>query len=123
MNAKLKTPALLKRAADVIDQRGWYQDDYINEAGCVCVLGAFRVAVAEAAGVEEADIPNAVLGIGGLLNWDLINEVDDAASALHQHIDEPAAFFGVAEWNDHPGRTKDEVTAALRAAAEAGESK
>lgn len=90
----------LDKAAEVIETRGWFQGDlYANgedDGACaVCAWGALIVAKkaggdSEHSTMRERSAIRAVTGVAALANW-----------------------------NDTPGRTKDEVIAVLRAAAEA----
>jgi hypothetical protein len=101
----MKISETLDKAADHIVAHGWYQGYYwptgetlweppYTEGDPCCALGA--IAVVE--GVDPA------------------NDVTDAMEFLAQHLGETAT--GVADWNDAGSRTKDEVLAALRGAAE-----
>jgi hypothetical protein len=87
---------ILIGAADALEQHGWIQGALQTNRGR-CVLGA----------------------IGA--NWGLTTDADkcDAAAKFLAHInllsqDDP---WGLAAWNDEPGRTKGEVVTALREAA------
>lgn len=125
----IPTPqALLARAADIIGERGWAQGDYINEAGCVCAVGAIRAAAAEQAGLDNfLDVldGDAVLPVGlsdaarraELLAGDRLVANDDGS-----HVG-GILFGGLVGWNDAEGRTADEVVTILRAAAEGGEER
>jgi hypothetical protein len=99
--------AILDRAADHIDTVGWYQDLLFDgaqsfttpESQCrVCALGAINVAL--------HGTPNFVDGeeIGA----------HDVADYVDQHRGDS---LELATWNDTPGRTQAEVTAALRGTA------
>jgi hypothetical protein len=123
MSSTIPTPgALLTRAADILDQRGWFQGSYFNDTGCVCVLGAIHAAVAEAAG---QDVTEDLLKFPRLpLTQDmqpLVQSYNHAVRALNDEVP-----FGnvlacaIPDWNDENGRTKEEVQAMLRRAAEAG---
>lgn len=87
---------VLLKAAEVLERDGWRQHD----AGFVgqprCVLGAMR----------QACLPELP---GGAFA--------DAQGALHSFIYDRGHSCGIVVWNDSPGRTADEVIAALRAAA------
>lgn len=101
---------VLDKAAAHIDAVGWYQgrlyDDAQADAGTpldqcrVCLLGAMYAALQD--GVPRA-------GLIATRELTLAIAVEDA---LEDHLDGP-----VITWNDDPNRTKDEVTAALRATA------
>jgi hypothetical protein len=97
----------LSAAADLIESRGWttryyarnesgqsvcYRDD---RAACYCAMGA----------------------IGAVANRDY--DLDEAAC---NRLRRSLGIDSIAEWNDAPGRTAEEVVTALRKAAEgAGE--
>jgi hypothetical protein len=81
--------ALIK-AADYIEKYGWCQHSH-SKAGTVCLWGA----ICEANG-----------GDGRLC--------DDAYDKVETFLQNP---IGAINWNDAPGRTKDEVIALLRKAA------
>lgn len=117
MTTTIPTPeALLTRAADILDERGWFQGGFVGPGGCVCVGGAINIAAAEAAGVE---IDRAAINGSGLPEkaWDAREK---AWSVLRRSIRTASGDIGVGTWNDKPNRTKPEVQAALRRAAEAG---
>jgi hypothetical protein len=99
----------LYRAADHIEQNGWYQGyfwpipRYAAEAPYTagdpcCAMGAIAV-------VEDVDP---------------VCQTPDAMRYLAEHLGYEFAAR-VADWNDMPERTKDEVLAALRGAAERAE--
>ena len=103
----MKISKVLSKAADHIEKHGWYQGYYwpsptdykwrepsYTEGDPCCALGAIAV-------VEGRDP---------------VHEETAAMEFLAEHIGETTA--GVADWNDAGSRTKDEVLAALRGAAE-----
>jgi hypothetical protein len=94
------TPSqVLRKAAELIEQRGWCRCCYTDSAGRLCVVGALRATRNGDAGDPFCD-------------WDQ----HKAFSMLSKCID------GIpSRWNDAPERTKDQVIAALRAAAEVGD--
>lgn len=81
----------LLKAADYIEKHGWCQGKWRNDAGEVCAYGA--ISSVERCGLVRS---GAAWRLGRFLN-----------------------VVSVAGWNDQPDRTKEEVIAALRAAAEA----
>jgi hypothetical protein len=104
---------LLTRAAEILDERGWFQGWYIRDDGCVCAVGAVNLAASEADGNEALDLD-------AESEWDNISTSvrwarENALEALRGAVD-----GSIVEWNDKPGRTKDEVQAILRRAAERG---
>jgi hypothetical protein len=95
-----KTAADLRAAADVLRRDGWTQGKFHDaETGCHCAAGALEVATA-------ADISGRWL---------------DSVRALSAQLRITPGPISVYRWNDDPGRTADEVLAALEAAAEAEE--
>lgn len=93
MLAKLPAPQkLLFDAADLIEERGWCQHTRQDESGAMCILGAISVA-------HDGDAHS---------QW----STGPAGSLM-------ASYLGTspAPWNNEFGRTKEEVVAAMRAAA------
>lgn len=84
---------VLRRAADLLEEFGWCQGDYgSKEAGAFCAVGACRQA--------SSDL-NFRRDEYGLMWPESALELDN-----------------VPPWNDDPARTKEEVIARLREAAE-----
>ena len=102
---------LLRRASDLI-RRGWTQHAESRDAGgdavdpwqpaatCWSLLGALVAALEEQTDNGD-DLP--------------LHELADALDALALFVDADS----LAEWNDDPRRTRDDVTGALDSAAEA----
>jgi hypothetical protein len=83
--------AVLDRAADLIEERGWIQGRCKDETG-ICALHAIDLATP-----------------------------DDDDDEMYWHTSEAVwqrVGWNITGWNDAPGRTAAEVIAALRAAAE-----
>jgi hypothetical protein len=121
MSTEPTTPqALLARAAEVITERGWYQGSWTNDEGCVCTWGALNVAAAEAAGLdldaEAPKPPDPDFFPARLYNVYVAAEMD-LLNAISGGRDDVDGCRGIAEWNDTPGRTQDEVQDLLRCAA------
>lgn len=92
----MNAPDVLNLAADRIDDQGWWHKPDPRSGGGTCVVLAISaVATSELEGQEAADALAAYLG----LPW------------THSPISP------LVKWNDTVGRTKLEVTVALRAAA------
>ena len=91
---------VLNGAADLILEDGWCQNQYRNGAGGRCLTRAL------------ADALN--LPLNGSHLWDQNPLYREAATAL-QGV---TGRYMLTGFNDQPGRTKAEVVAALRAAAE-----
>lgn len=99
----LETPVVeawrtvLLDAADYIEAHGWCQNSHKTHDGRVCLVGALDSVTKNdrfSAGFQEA--------------WLRIATHVDAQLAAEDHNPVPA------HWNDTPGRTAAEVTAALR---------
>lgn len=89
-------PKVLRRAAQVLDERGWTRGRY-ERRGRVCMVQAINVACP---GTE-------------------FRTRLDCYEAVGKVIGEMRSLSG---WNDEPGRKKSEVKAALLAAAERAEA-
>jgi hypothetical protein len=76
---------VLLDAANILEERGWIQGGFGNASRGYCMMGAI--------GETRADE-----------NWQLM-----AMIALNQKFGQP-----MEQWNDTPGRTKEEVIAMLR---------
>ena len=87
---------LLLRAAEVIEHRGWCQNEYTTSDGRLCVLGAVKTA----RGLSPRD------------DEDADDLVEKACERLYNAVGNRVHL-----WNDRPGRTQDEVVAKLRAVA------
>lgn len=88
----------LRAAADVLERDGWTQGEYEQPDGCKCISGALR---SVCGGIDTTD-------------------TDRYLSAWYAL--RPVIGRGAINWNDEPGRTADEVIAALRTAADAAEA-
>ena len=92
----MKPSEICLKAKDVLRERGWTQGRMRNDDGAFCVWGALVV----------ADAGRVTLDYSMSAAW--------ARSALAAAVGDPS----VGLWNDVPGRTLDEVLAALDQAAE-----
>lgn len=91
----------LRAAAEVLRRDGWTRGFYTDpETGAHCAVGAIRSAISM---TDSAPMTPA------------LNERWDALEVV---LNGEGATF----WNDAPGRTADEVIAALEAAADAAEA-
>lgn len=89
-----KTPAdILRNAALILAERGWCQNSIVRPDGRVCAMGAIDLAIS-----------------GRVRFGPLFEEV---LFLLDEHLHQCTPH-----WNDTPGRTADEVTAAMRATAD-----
>lgn len=85
-----RTTQVLLEAADLIEQRGWCQNSAQGPGGSICAAQALALAAA----------------------YDFAFAAQVGRKLLHT-----VGFRTVPKWNDAPGRTQDEVVAALRQAA------
>jgi len=92
---------VLLEAADYIEWHGWCQHIAIGPAGKLCAVGALL----------HVAIPN----IKHSTVWEMSPLALSAFAKLRRYL----GTDGIESWNDTRGRTKDEVVAALRAAARA----
>lgn len=92
---------VLDRAADIIDRDGWTQYCFLFGRS-VCAVGAMRLAIG---------LP-AIPQCEGVLPQD-VAEFGQARAELRQ----ATGYTDITKWNDAQGRTKDEVTATMRATA------
>jgi hypothetical protein len=105
--AKGRVPEHLKRAADIIDERGWTQHIAFYD-GAVDVTGA----VALSFGVPEKHLSNSMDDMSYYAPANKVGFLLTAWEFLEGYL---RAY--PSHWNDQKGRTKEEVTRALRNAA------
>ncbi len=109
MSETMTTCQLRLKAAEVIEQRGWYQHGFAaSPDGPVCLLGA--LIEADAGSAYSSDIANVPI---------IHPRVVDACVAmgftkLTGADIEPSDMSRPHRWNDAKDRTKDEVLARLR---------
>lgn len=84
----ITTSEFLRKAADVLERDGWCQGTHTDPYGRRCAFGALQVARA------YSDIR------------------DDGSLKVYRLLHERTG--GVIDWNDAPGRTKQEVLALFR---------
>lgn len=110
----------LRAAADVLERDGWTQGSFhrlVDEGRiCHCAEGAIAVASGRHEDVRPDPVSNSM--VDWKPNTDASARHWDALDALAEVID----AHNIPSWNDTPGRTADEVIAALRAAADAVEA-
>jgi len=109
--------ALLKRAADIITERGWTQGKYVSKDGCVCALGSVRLAAAEAAHIV-ADIEEDPQDY--FMRTRLPDDIRKAWNAAETTLEGLSPYCNVVLWNDEAGRSAEEVQSLLRRAAAEG---
>jgi hypothetical protein len=104
----LTVPEVLRRAEQVIAERGWCQEDFTDDTGAVCARGAINLVVAgdpEEGARHEAYNPLAVA----------------AAEAVAAYLNRRWPS-DVSDWNDEEDRTESEVRDVLLAAAQRAEA-
>jgi hypothetical protein len=89
------TSDVLRKAAEILGERGWCQRSSMDDQGHLCALGALGVA-------SRAISPSAYTKAG-------------AALARHLCIE---SRYDIPEWNDVQGRTAEDVILAMKRAAE-----
>lgn len=90
----------LLKAADLLESNGWCQYTYRDYRGQRCLMGALH----DASWSEQLDD-----GFGGRLP-----SVSHSLAVGHLMC---RLGGSISHWNDHPGRTQEEVVAVLREAA------
>lgn len=113
-------PDVLDAAADVIERQGWMQGAYgivtdperviFRADGPVCAVGAINTAM-------WGD-PSPFYHLGDDVIALRFRVIDALDSATAQGRVDSFALDRVVAWNDYTDRTRDEVVAAFRAAAE-----
>lgn len=99
--------AVLIHAANIIDTQGWTQYDMQDSEGRVCLVGAIRLASMDlSADRTEFNIMTLRIKAENL-----------AFAQLHSESGDDD-YGSLARYNDQPERTKEEVIAFLRNAAE-----
>lgn len=100
---------VLERAADLIEERGWAQGQYEDPDGCLCTIGAVRVAIAGSVNLNDFTPDQ-----GRLLKrcWPVLDE--RIAATNPDNWVGPYRGPVVADWNDTYAKTADEVVAVLR---------
>lgn len=96
----MRVAADLRAAAEVLRRDGWTKGTFTDACGSHCVAGALSV----------------VVGTGIADRW------RDGIELLCQTVGVKPWPTNAYHWNDEPGRTADEVIAALLAAADAAEA-
>jgi hypothetical protein len=106
----------LERASGVIRERGWWRGKYLGDHGEVCVLGALQVVYYGHAG---SDVDNPPDDVTDFLEQRAFDDPESAGAYEQMAVLDP----DIAEWNDHPDRTVEEVISLLeRSAARAREA-
>ena len=104
------TPQVLEDAADLIELVGWCQEDFEDEYGQVCLMGALN-SVTMVRTTSEGIEPH------------LLTARRHAEQLLIDHLGlapvRPTAGHPLPDWNDAEGRTMQQVLDALRETAKA----
>ena len=97
----------LLRAADYIRQHGWCRNRAKDEYGSVCVVGAIAESLDIHIGAPHFSVPiDFVSNHVAMAAWSRLNDTPPFSN-----------FASVQEWNDKAAHSKEEVIAALEAAA------
>jgi hypothetical protein len=101
----MTTREVLLAAADHIERFGWQQRYFGTPGKPCCLLGAISVAAGNRAG-------------GHAVNSSSADAERAADRRIMQYLRSTHRAIDLVTWNDSPGRTAEEVIAALRGAAE-----
>jgi|JI10StandDraft_1071094.scaffolds.fasta_scaffold72260_7 hypothetical protein len=117
------TPEILRKAAEVVRERGLNKGLYIAEKGdpataCVCTYGALYIAAGAEPHVIDGTEDLLLIGQEALSNT-LRDEVYAASAALDTALAyrSDGAFVGVINWNDESTTTAEDVIALLESTA------
>jgi hypothetical protein len=105
---RAELPLIYRRAAQIIDGRGHSKGKVEQPDGSVCAVGALRIAGGYDVHNQLGELPYLAAKFLSARLWVAIGDTDPIER--------------IAEWNDAPERTVQEVRAALLAAAEAVEA-
>lgn len=108
----LEVPAVLMRAADIVESDGWTQGAYCRN-GAFCTMGAIEKAVGYRFVIDPTVTNGAYLDHKSVTDKKAV-AVGAAFAAVALTVDND---LGIAGWNDTTGRTKAEVIAKLRGTA------
>lgn len=110
---------VLLEAAEILETRGWCQGNYIDpKTGSCCTVGALMLA---AGGQDKRFDGGRGVTFDGVEGGPMKRQLCyDAEKVLIETVLERdhSWFTGVLNWNDWSARTVQQVTAALRTAAE-----
>jgi hypothetical protein len=98
---------VLRKAADLIEQRGWAQRRFEDANGRLCIHGAIHLVVSRLAVRNDWDRDSLSTAA-----WHQFLEY-----ILAEGVEPDLVRLGFMRWNDSPERTKEEVVRALREAA------
>lgn len=117
----LTVPEVLRRAVQVLDERGHYKGWYVDpDGGAVCASGACAVAAGlELYPIESDHEPEPAAPAGSVDAEAVWRRAEDT---LCMFLERAEVSGGVPDWNDRYERTLDEVRAALLGAADWAEA-
>lgn len=94
---------IYSKAADVIRKRGWTQGNYVDEHGHVCLVGAISYALEGHPNNEKLDHVAFMRSC-------------EAEDAIKHHLQTSWGELCplVADWNDDPARSKEDVLLLLK---------
>lgn len=101
----MKPSEVLKKAADILRERGWTQGNMTNDRGCCCVTAAICIA----AGMDISEWHSKDFD-----EW--VNESTTLfAEALPYRVglSESSPVWKIVRWNDSDLRTQDDVISTL----------
>ena len=96
---KRNAAVVLRRAAALIEKRGWNQGDYQNDNGCLCALGAIRVAC----GINASE-------------WLELDE-HPLLWSVYNTLRSDLGGRSIDSWNDSKFTSKDDVVSGMRRSA------
>jgi len=105
MSREQRAGAIARQAAAVIEVRGWNQGNFQADDGEVCVRGAFN-----SAWRQTSAGPPCFAEVEFSLWLKDLGVLDRSPTGYYANY--------LADWNDEPGRTKEEVVGYLRKFAE-----
>lgn len=101
----MKPVEVLRKAKALIEERGWCQGDFTNEAGCFCMLGACYAALGSTFNLRvELDDDD-----GSVVARFFEPSMDSFPSDVTRPLLAAVEAYYVHDWNDTRGRTKKEV--------------
>ena len=106
----------LREAADLIDDYGLAKGVREDDEGRFCLHGALAITVA--GDISDNRIHCTSVAAKQLYTWLLMHDRSGISIACTHPSWAPGPFYGMANWNNHPATTKEDVVGALRAAAE-----
>jgi hypothetical protein len=106
--SKARVPDYLRKAADILETRGWTQHITLDEDGAVDLSGSIALAF----GVSESDLCEDMERMAVFVPENKVAFLLAAWGFLEGYVRQYPT-----SWNDSPSRTKEEVVKMLRGAA------